>query len=445
MDPNSNLTPGVNPAPQAAPNPSEADLASLTNELSSLTPEAAAQDINIAAAAAPTVSSVPDPTVPTAAPEPDGAPVLAPSADFDVAQAATVSAIATPAADPMIDPMAADPMSAAPDPMAGMPDPMSQPTESAGPAAADFTGGAEAPVAPEENFDNTPITPAAPVPGSIGSAKSFADVQREEQERAARIAAAKAAGGNGSKMNPKMLIMIAIIAVLLIGGGIIAFIAMNSGNKQPQVDPTPVSYDPVIENRTCSADLEKSTTDFFASTGGTEDIEMTFTDDELTAISKKFTLNFANEETLTNPGIQQTENWLKFVAGPHGELIDLTLGSALVEEDEEEEEETPSNALVSMSYEKSGKSIVITVAVDEEHMQEFINAGYFDEDIIRDNTNFDIIGTPVVTQTGSEIAEPTDDSSDEVVDESETAEGDYSAAHLVEVIEKEGIFTCSEA
>ena len=330
--------------------------------------------------------------------------------------------------------------------MAGMSDPMSQPTESAGPAAADFTGGtAEAPATPEENFDNTPIVPAAPVPGSIGSAKSFADVQREEQERAARIAAAKAAGGNGSKMNPKTLILIAIVAILLIGGGIFAVIMMNSGKKQPQADPTPVSYDPVIENRTCSADLEKSTTDFFASTGGTEDIEMTFTDDSLSAISKKFTLNFADEATLTNPGIQQTENWLKYVAGPHGELIDLTLGTALVEdedEDEEEEETTTSSALVSMSYEKSGKSIIITVAIDDEHMQEFINAGYFDEDIIKDNTNFDIIGAPKTT-TGTEVAEPTEDGSDEELDESDTG-NDYSAAHLVEVIEKDGIFTCSE-
>jgi hypothetical protein len=75
-------------------------------------------------------------------------------------------------------------------------------------------------------------------------------------------------------------------------------------------------------------------------------------------------------------------------------------------------------------------------------MQDFINAGYFDEDIIKDNTNFDIIGAPKTT-TGTEVTEPTEDGSDEELDESETA-NDYSAAHLVEVIEKDGIFTCSE-
>ena len=251
MDPNANLAPGAAPAPEPlAPEP--------------LSPNPATDVANAALAGATPVVTTTDPNAADVAPEPAlQAPVLAPSADFQMSEVATVSAVQNGADGNLAAAAENDEvMVGAPLEPSTSENPMDDPnvdqlansdggneSQTTGQEAADFNdpdaaAAAEAAAANKANKDDEeddePIVAAAPVPGSIGSAKSYADIQRAEAEKAAKVAAKQ---GKSVKLNKNTILIIIIAVIAVIGIGVGAFL-MLSGNSSstPTITVSTTSY-----------------------------------------------------------------------------------------------------------------------------------------------------------------------------------------------------------
>ncbi len=363
MDPNNNLEPVIDTAALEAamadmnPAASVADAAmggatpvvTTTDDMASdVAPEPTLQ--------APTLEA---PVAPVAPETPVEGPVsLAPSADFQMSETATVSALQN-GADGNLAAQNTAIMIGQPLEQTPAETPLTEvgtapaPEENTGMAAPDFSNPdgemqpeQPAPVAkPEE--DDEPLVAAAPVPGSIGSAKSYADIQRAEAEKAAKMAAKTSQKG---AMDKKTIMIIAAIAAVVVA--IVAIIiVMIVSNKPAQVKPTPVA--PVEENHeystlSCKRNLAPEEYASYGAISGIQENIFYFQDDELDGLVTNFAYTYANK-ALSDIA---TENFKR----DYG----VTEETEAETEDEEEEQETEKTTAEMLKHYVTTKDYTVT-------------------------------------------------------------------------------------
>ena len=248
-----------------------------------------------ASVAEPTPILDPNLVAPTE-PETTGPVSLAPSADFNISETATASALPN-GADANLAAASQDEI------LIGAP--TETPTETPTDEVADpnnFTTPADpnAPTDPNTEVkpveeDQEPLVAAAPVPGSIGSAKSYADIQRAEAEKAARIAAKQ-----GKKLSlSKNTIIIIAIAVVAIIGIILGAVVILSGNSASTPSPAPTtSYNEEehdLSTLSCKRTLALEEYSSFGAISGTQENIFYFKDDTLDGLATNFSYTYANK------------------------------------------------------------------------------------------------------------------------------------------------------
>lgn len=148
--------------------------------------------------------------------------------------------------------------------------------------------------ASEEDQEEKPLVAAAPTPGSIGSAVSYADFEKKQAEEAAKRA--KNEGKPKIKLN-RTTILIIIAAVLLVVVGIIMAIMFLGG---PQKKPTEASGKNQITKAstkilTCVRPLSTNESSEAGAAYGNFERQFTFDNDNLNSISENYIYQFNSE------------------------------------------------------------------------------------------------------------------------------------------------------
>ena len=148
----------------------------------------------------------------------------------------------------------------------------------------------------DEEENDEPIIAAAPVPGSIGSAKSYADIQRAEAEKAAKVAAKQ----NSKVKLSKNTIMIIAIAAVAVVGVVVGAIMMLGGNSTPTPTPTVTTDfgDDDTEHEystlSCKRQLAHEEYDSYGAKSGTYENIFYFKDDTLDGLVTNFSYDYEN-------------------------------------------------------------------------------------------------------------------------------------------------------
>lgn len=145
-----------------------------------------------------------------------------------------------------------------------------------------------------EDQEEKPLVAAAPTPGSIGSAVSYADFEKKQAEEAAKRA--KNEGKPKIKLN-RTTILIIIAAVLLVVVGIIMAIMFLGG---PQKKPTEASGKNQITKAstkilTCVRPLSTNESSEVGAAYGNFERQFTFDNDNLNSISENYIYQFNSE------------------------------------------------------------------------------------------------------------------------------------------------------
>lgn len=364
MDPNQNL--GENPAAtiaDAAMNGATPVVTTTDLNASDVAPEPTLQTpvLDTSALGAPVLDTAAleaAAAAETAAPENNGPVSLAPSADFQMDAVSTVSAVQNGAdgnlaaqnEDIMIGQPLEDPVNAAEQTSA--PDMNATPEAHANDAGIDPGSDAQN---PEENkkisaeelkqeFKDDPIIAAAPVPGSIGSAKSYADIQRAEAEKAARMAAKNAK----TPQDKKNIIIIAAVAVIALIGVVIGGIAIFSGNSSTPATPaapaTEYPEEASYSTLSCKRNLVAEEYVSYGASSGTQENIFYFKDDVLDGLATNFAYSY-QDQVMTN-------FWRDKLAADYGVTPDVDEEENKEEASEETEEPDTSEGTES---ETSGK------------------------------------------------------------------------------------------
>lgn len=287
-------------------------------------------DASALGAPAPDATPALDPALATPAPEApadDGPVSLAPSADFQMGEVSTVSAVQNgadgnlaAAADnevmigqPFEQPEATPEASAAPENPTDDPTvdqlantEVGEPQENPN-AANDFNNPEDVENAEAEAEKKTlkdeikddPIIAAAPVPGSIGSAKSYADIQRAEAEKAAKVAARQ--GKGGLNLSKNTIIIIAIAAVAVIGIIIGAIVLLGGNSATPTATSTQTSYDDPgnethdLSTLSCKRNLALEEYASYGAISGMQENIFYFKDDTLDGLVTNFSYTYATK------------------------------------------------------------------------------------------------------------------------------------------------------
>lgn len=175
--------------------------------------------------------------------------------------------------------------------------PLEQPTSNDSPAQlADFTGEAqadeEASAAPVIDEDN-PIEPAAPVPGSIGSALAYSE---DAPGHAVPVVHEK----DKTKKKNLQLILIIVGAVALIAVVVVVILFILSGNsnkKTTTVAQTQNVSEPVMSSLTCTLSDDQQNLQLYGALSAEEKLIATYYDDELYDISTTISANFLDVPT----------------------------------------------------------------------------------------------------------------------------------------------------
>ena len=268
MDQNSTLTPtpGLNPTPApttpspiipSAPVAAPAPGVPTTDTIAAPNPAATIANAALAGAkpvvtttddfsvpAEPSLPSILDPALAdqllTATEEESVGPVsLTPSADFQSSLTATVSAQSNPgnnsSAGLGLDMMQSNPYGEAnpSTPQFGASE-IANSTANQDLQSTDFSDsslanhsahGEQGKEKIETELLDEPLVAAAPVPGSIGSAKSYADIQRAEVEKTAKMATAN----SGKRQLTKRTLIIGVVASVVLVGSIVMFMMLFGG------------------------------------------------------------------------------------------------------------------------------------------------------------------------------------------------------------------------
>lgn len=150
----------------------------------------------------------------------------------------------------------------------------------------------------EENEEDKPLTAAAPVPGSIGSAVSYADVEKKQAEEAAKQAK--------NQNKPKIKLSSTAILAIIVGGlfvitGIIFAIIMLSSPKKTPAEASGKNQVAQAESKslTCVRPLSTNETAEIGAAYGNFERQFEFKNDSLESISENYVYQFNSAEAAT--------------------------------------------------------------------------------------------------------------------------------------------------
>lgn len=150
----------------------------------------------------------------------------------------------------------------------------------------------------EEEDEDKPLTAAAPVPGSIGSAVSYADVEKKQAEEAAK----KAKNQNKPKIKLSSTAILAIIvgSLFVITGIIFAIIMLSSPKKAPaEASGKNKVAQAESKSLTCVRPLSTNETAEIGAAYGNFERQFEFKNDNLESISENYVYQFNSAEAAT--------------------------------------------------------------------------------------------------------------------------------------------------
>ena len=150
----------------------------------------------------------------------------------------------------------------------------------------------------EEEDEDKPLTAAAPVPGSIGSAVSYADVEKKQAEEAAK----QAKNQNKPKIKLSSTAILAIIvgSLFVITGIIFAIIMLSSPTKAPaEASGKNKVAQAESKSLTCVRPLSTNETAEIGAAYGNFERQFEFKNDNLESISENYVYQFNSAEAAT--------------------------------------------------------------------------------------------------------------------------------------------------
>ena len=146
----------------------------------------------------------------------------------------------------------------------------------------------------DDNQEEQPIVAAAPAPGSIGSAISYADFEKKQAEEAAKQA--KNQNKPKIKLNRTMILIIAAAVLFVIAGIIFALMFLS----EPQKKPTQAAGRNQVEKAstkilTCVRPLSTNESSEVGAAYGNFERQFTFENDNLSGISEHYIYQYNSE------------------------------------------------------------------------------------------------------------------------------------------------------
>ena len=145
----------------------------------------------------------------------------------------------------------------------------------------------------KEDQEDQPLVAAAPTPGSIGSAISYADFEKKQAEEAAK----KVKNQNKPKIKLNRTTILIIVAVLFVIAGIILALMFLS---EPQKKPTQATGKNQVEKAstkmlTCVRPLSTNESTEVGAAYGNFERQFTFENDNLSGISEQYVYQYNSE------------------------------------------------------------------------------------------------------------------------------------------------------
>lgn len=146
----------------------------------------------------------------------------------------------------------------------------------------------------QEDQEEQPLVAAAPAPGSIGSAISYADFEKKQAEEAAKQA--KNQNKPKIKLNRTMILIIAAAVLFVIAGIIFALMFLS----EPQKKPTQAAGKNQVEKAstkilTCVRPLSTNESSEVGAAYGNFERQFTFENDNLSGISEHYIYQYNSE------------------------------------------------------------------------------------------------------------------------------------------------------
>lgn len=165
----------------------------------------------------------------------------------------------------------------------------------------------------QEDQEEQPLVAAAPTPGSIGSAISYADFEKKQAEEAAKQA--KNQNKPKIKLNRTMILIIAAAVLFVIAGIIFALMFLS----EPQKKPTQAAGKNQVEKAstkmlTCVRPLSTNESSEVNAAYGNFERQFTFENDNLSGISEQYIYQYNSEneavtaKTTLDAGIKSDDN-----------------------------------------------------------------------------------------------------------------------------------------
>lgn len=165
----------------------------------------------------------------------------------------------------------------------------------------------------DDNQEEQPLVAAAPAPGSIGSAISYADFEKKQAEEAAKQA--KNQDKPKIKLNRTMILIIAAAILFVIAGIIFALMFLS----EPQKKPTRAAGKNQVEKAstkilTCVRPLSTNESSEVGAAYGNFERQFTFENDNLSGISEHYIYQYNSEneavtaKTTLDAGIKSDDN-----------------------------------------------------------------------------------------------------------------------------------------
>lgn len=165
----------------------------------------------------------------------------------------------------------------------------------------------------QEEQEEQPLVAAAPAPGSIGSAISYADFEKKQAEEAAKQA--KNQNKPKIKLNRTMILIIAAAVLFVIAGIVFALMFLS----EPQKKPTQAAGKNQVEKAstkmlTCVRPLSTNESSEVGAAYGNFERQFTFENDNLSGISEHYIYQYNSEneavaaKTTLDAGIKSDDN-----------------------------------------------------------------------------------------------------------------------------------------
>lgn len=155
----------------------------------------------------------------------------------------------------------------------------------------------------EESTDDSddqdqPLQAAAPVPGSIGSAVSYADVEKKQAEEA--LKQAKNQGKPKFKFTLTTILIIVVVVLIIVSGAIVALIFLN----QPKNTPTEATgknqvAEAATKTLTCVRPLSTNEAAEVSASYGNFERQFVFNNNNLDTISENYIYQYDSSEAAT--------------------------------------------------------------------------------------------------------------------------------------------------